>query len=70
MPLKLGSQLMFPVVKITRQFMLGKPIVFFAAMIESKDAATAIAAFPKEPCDSVEFAWWGVPNDPCLLPPH
>jgi len=59
---------MFPVVKITRQFMLGKPIVFFAAMVDCQDEASAVAAFPKEHSDRVEFAWWGVPNDPCLLP--
>lgn len=58
---------MFPVVKIKRK-LLDTPITFFAAMMDCEDGASAVAAFPNEPGDSVEFAWWSVPNEPCLLP--
>ena len=59
---------MFPVVKITRQFMCGQPIVFLAAMMDCTDEESAIAAFPKEPCDKVEFVWWDIPRPPMYLP--
>jgi hypothetical protein len=67
----LASQLeivMVPVVKITRQFMCGRPIVFLAAMMDCVNEQSAIAAFPKEPSDKVEFAWWGIPREPMYLP--
>lgn len=55
---------MFPVVRITHPFMGGAPIVFHAAILCCKDEASAVAAFPKEPGDKVEFAWWDVPHPP------
>ena len=59
---------MYPVVRITRPFMDGEPIVFHAAMIFCKDEASAIASFPTEPGDRVEFAWWDVPRPPTYGP--
>jgi hypothetical protein len=57
---------MFPVVKITRPF-LGEKIVFLASMIGCEDPESAVAAFPKEPGDEIEFAWWDVPREPVPL---
>jgi hypothetical protein len=62
------EMVMFPVVRITRPFMGGAPVVFHAAMIYCSDEASAIAAFPKEPGDKVEFAWWDVAHPPLDLP--
>jgi len=59
---------MFPVVRITRPFMCGVPIVFHAAMLCCEDEASAVAAFPREAGDKVEFAWWDVPHPPMYGP--
>jgi hypothetical protein len=55
---------MKPVIRVSRQFMgRPEPLQLHYTMMDYDDPAQAIAAFPAEPGDVVEFAWWAPISD-------
>jgi hypothetical protein len=59
----------FPVIRvIPRHFSGQKPLPVHFAMVDCSSEAEAIAGYDPLPGETVEFAWWAIPNLEAYFP--